>query len=171
MCNLKSALVTWINTIYGTSDPPLKCCSKLEWGLDNDHIGCLLCPAEYDWDNKEWVLIDCITIMHSISSVFKRVRIKIRDGHSNFAVTNTSWPAFCYPNSKQCSSQDIEKGLFRGELLIKVTYCYQSVNLSYPGILAKSNSNDLQSSLESSLELHSNKVFMPGKWLSFNSLK
>ena len=76
-----------------------------------------------------------ITIMHSVSSVFKRVRIKIRDGHSNFSVTNTSWPAFCYPNSKQCSSQDIEKGLFRGQFLVKVMYCYQSINHSEPFVL------------------------------------
>ena len=31
-----------------------------------------------------------------------RVRIKIRDGHSDFAVTNASWPSFCYPHNKQC---------------------------------------------------------------------
>ena len=59
----------------------------------------------------------------------QRVRIKIRDGHSDFAVTNASWPAFCYPNSKQCSSQDIEKDLFRGELLVKVSNL--SITLSH----------------------------------------
>lgn len=57
-----------------------------------------------------------------------RVRIKIRDGHSDFAVTNASWPSFCYPHNKQCSSQDIEKGLFRGELLVKVMYHLYSIN-------------------------------------------
>ena len=57
-----------------------------------------------------------------------RVRIKIRDGHSDFAVTNASWPSFCYPYNKQCSSQDIKKGLFREELLVKVMYHLYSVN-------------------------------------------
>ena len=52
-CNLKSALVTWINEIHGASNPPLKCCSKLGHGLNNDHMGHLLCPAEYDWDDEE----------------------------------------------------------------------------------------------------------------------
>ena len=57
-----------------------------------------------------------------------RVRIKIRDGHSDFAVTNASWPSFCYPYNKQCSSQDIKKGLFREELLVKVMYHLYSIN-------------------------------------------
>ena len=57
-----------------------------------------------------------------------RVQIKIRDGHSDFAVTNALWPSFCYPHNKQCSSQDIKKGLFRGELLVKVMYHLYSIN-------------------------------------------
>ena len=52
-CNLKPVLVIWINELFGTSDPPLKCGSKIEWGLDNDHMGCLLCPTKYDWDDVE----------------------------------------------------------------------------------------------------------------------
>lgn len=52
-CSLKAALVTWINEIHGASVPPLRCSTKAERGLDNDHTGRLLCPAEYDWDDME----------------------------------------------------------------------------------------------------------------------
>ena len=52
-CNLKPALVIWINELFGTLDPPLKCNSKIKQGLDNDHTGHLLCPAKYDWDDME----------------------------------------------------------------------------------------------------------------------
>ena len=52
-CNLKLALVTWINELFGTLNPPMKCDSKIEQGLDNDHMGHLLCPAEYDCDDME----------------------------------------------------------------------------------------------------------------------
>ena len=52
-CNLKSALVTWINEYHSASQPCLQCNSKVERGLDNDHTGHLLCPAEHNWDDME----------------------------------------------------------------------------------------------------------------------
>ena len=42
--------------------------------------------------------------------------------------------------------------------------------VSYPRILVKSNSDELWTSPKSSLELLSNKVLMPGKWVYFISL-
>lgn len=70
-----------------------------------------------------------LLIVHHLDThlclLYIRVRIKIRNGDPEFAVTNDSWPAFCYPHARQCSSQDIEKGLFRGELLVKVNHCWR----------------------------------------------
>ena len=48
---LKSAVVEWVNDLYGASEPPLRTNSKDERGLFNDHTGRLLCPGEYDWDD------------------------------------------------------------------------------------------------------------------------
>lgn len=54
---LKSAVVEWVNDLYGPSDPPLRSISKYERGLSNDHTGRLLCPGEYDWDDMRSVKI------------------------------------------------------------------------------------------------------------------
>ncbi|KAF7986942.1 hypothetical protein HWV62_12753 [Athelia sp. TMB] len=96
---LKAAVVTWINDKYGPSTPPLRINSKEERGLFNIHTGRLLRPALYDWDDEN-------------------VQVLIRDGNSDFAVTAQDWPAFCYPGNK-CDPADIEKGLFRGPMLIR----------------------------------------------------
>jgi hypothetical protein len=48
---LKSAVVEWVNDLYGPSDPPLRANSKDKRGLNGDHTGRLLCPGEYDWDD------------------------------------------------------------------------------------------------------------------------
>ena len=53
---LKSAVVEWVNDLYGHSTPPLRANSKDERGLDNDHTGRLLCPGERDWDDMWSVL-------------------------------------------------------------------------------------------------------------------
>lgn len=69
----------------------------------------------------------CLTIVHLHRSLayhamfFSRIRTNIRDGHVEFPVTAASWPAFCYPNDKHYSAADIEKGLFRGKVLVKVS--------------------------------------------------
>ena len=47
------------------------------------------------------------------------VRTHIREGNTNFAITAQSWPTFCYA-SCICDVDNIEKGLFRSSLLIKV---------------------------------------------------
>jgi len=49
---LKAAVVTWVNDLYGPSDPVLKANSKDERGLANNHTGRLLCPGEYCWDDE-----------------------------------------------------------------------------------------------------------------------
>lgn len=47
------------------------------------------------------------------------VRTRIREGDGNFTVTAQSWPNFCYAHCT-CDINDVEKGLFRGSLLVKV---------------------------------------------------
>ena len=47
------------------------------------------------------------------------VRQKIRDGDHDFMVTASSWPRFLYMNS-QYDPNDVEKGLFRSKILLKV---------------------------------------------------
>lgn len=47
------------------------------------------------------------------------VRTGIHQGHADFLVTADSWPLFLYANYT-CDPNDIEKGLFKSSLLIKV---------------------------------------------------
>jgi hypothetical protein len=62
--NLKTAVVVWVDELFGPSDPPLKPNSKEERGLDNDNTGQLLCPGEYQWEDIECVpcLGHCFTL-------------------------------------------------------------------------------------------------------------
>lgn len=48
------------------------------------------------------------------------MRTRIREGDGNFTVTAQSWPIFCYAHCT-CDINDVENGLFRGSLLVKVT--------------------------------------------------
>jgi hypothetical protein len=45
--------------------------------------------------------------------------MKIRDGHGDFPVTAQSWPMFLFANHVR-NGNDIEAGLFRSALLLKV---------------------------------------------------
>jgi hypothetical protein len=49
--NLKVSIVTWVNDLYGPSKPHLRIDSKIERGLENDHTGRLISPAEFSWDD------------------------------------------------------------------------------------------------------------------------
>lgn len=54
----------------------------------------------------------------------RRVRQHIRNGHEDFVVTADSWPAFLFPHG-QADPEDIEKGLFRSAVILKVrTYSH-----------------------------------------------
>ena len=58
------------------------------------------------------IFIHCLTYLYS-------VRSNIRDGHIHYSVTAQSWPTFCYADLV-CDTNDIEKGLWKSTLLIKV---------------------------------------------------
>lgn len=58
-------------------------------------------------------------MVHIPDNYFDRVRQRIRDGHPEFVVSEDSWPAFLYPNAK-CDPDDVEKGLFKSAILLKV---------------------------------------------------
>ena len=54
--NLKFAVVSWVDEMFGPSTPALQPNSKDEHGLNGDHTGRLLCPGEYDWEDEEFVI-------------------------------------------------------------------------------------------------------------------
>jgi hypothetical protein len=49
----------------------------------------------------------------------------IRDGHPDYVVTAHSWPTFLYAGNK-CNADDIEEGLFRNGMLVKVSLATSS---------------------------------------------
>jgi len=117
--NLKSAVVTWVNDLYGLSTRHLELISKTERGLENDHTGRLICPAEFDWDDTKWEYsIDYNLFTGSLLYTLS-VCANIRDGHIDYTVTAQSWPKFCYAGLS-CNTEDVEQGLFRSTLLVKV---------------------------------------------------
>ena len=74
---------------------------------------------------------------HAMSSV----RNHIREGHVNYSVTAHSWPNFCYLDFV-CDANDIEKGLWKSPLLVKVC------------TIRKFGSSSLMHCRHSSLSLH-----------------
>ena len=49
-----------------------------------------------------------------------RVRKNIRERHPQFLVTEDSWPKFLYDTQHTYDPDNIEKGLFRSTLLLRV---------------------------------------------------
>jgi hypothetical protein len=49
----------------------------------------------------------------------------IRDGHHDYIVTAHSWPAFLYAGNK-CNPDNMEEGLFRNGMLVKVSLATSS---------------------------------------------
>jgi hypothetical protein len=47
--SLKIAIIEWVGTEFGVSNPPLRPRYKEHRGLESDFCGNLLCPAEFDW--------------------------------------------------------------------------------------------------------------------------
>ncbi|KAN0086209.1 hypothetical protein V8E55_007343 [Tylopilus felleus] len=80
-------------------DPPLTMHDKSGQGFYNDTTGRLLCPVDYDWNDKiHWR--------------------NICDLHPHFLVTAQSWPSFLYAGG-QFDPDDPSKGLFKSEILVK----------------------------------------------------
>jgi hypothetical protein len=51
--NLKQAVVSWVDDLFGPSEPALKANRKDERGFECNNTGRLLCPAEWDWDDEQ----------------------------------------------------------------------------------------------------------------------
>lgn len=54
------------------------------------------------------------------------IRTFILDGNTDYTVTAQDWPAFCYANNN-CNLDNIQDGLFRGPLLVKVCYVVHDI--------------------------------------------
>ncbi|KAF9224087.1 hypothetical protein BS17DRAFT_704328, partial [Gyrodon lividus] len=95
----------WDVTMEQTPCPELIIQShdKAGRGFNHDVTGQLLCPVDYDWEDPF-------------------MRAAIRDYHPYFLVTAFSWPRYLYQNGVY-DPRNPSKGLFRGELLLKVWFC------------------------------------------------
>jgi len=54
------------------------------------------------------------------------VRTMIREGHPDYIITAYSWPVFIYAGNK-CNPDDMEEGLFRNVMLVKVSHASPAV--------------------------------------------
>lgn len=54
------------------------------------------------------------------------MRQNIRNGHPDFIVSEDTWPAFLYPHAT-CDPEDVEKGLFKSAILLKVCHLLLSI--------------------------------------------
>ena len=60
---------------------------------------------------------------------FASIRDAIREFHPCYTVTAHTWPAFLYPKA-QYDPQHLSRGLFKGELLVRVCYLYYHNNVT-----------------------------------------
>jgi hypothetical protein len=65
-CRIKIAIADWLNTCnpFNTDSEAYKTMlstrEKENRGYSNDVTGHLLCPINYNWDNLEYVQVDCL---------------------------------------------------------------------------------------------------------------
>ena len=116
LCSKKN-VVTWVNDPWGPSKPPLSQRTKEGRGFSNEFTSRLLCPSEWRWGDDEQVVY-CIEWL-ARWPLFFRIKRKIHNDNEDFAVTAQSWPNFLYAGYV-CNPLDLEKGLFKGEILVKV---------------------------------------------------
>jgi hypothetical protein len=57
------------------------------------------------------------------------VKVGIRDRTSEYIVSENSWPLFLYENYSVDSS-DLEKGLFKSKILVKVSSLFVFIKLT-----------------------------------------
>ncbi|KAF5367844.1 hypothetical protein D9615_010572 [Tricholomella constricta] len=100
--SIKKSVAIWLNQSPKTQ-PPLNPDDRALRGLQHDTTGALLCPLEYDWDDKEYDFT---------------VRTKLRTCEDGFDVYS-SFYARCFYKSGKGDLEDVEKGFLRGSLLVK----------------------------------------------------
>jgi hypothetical protein len=67
-------------------------------------------------------------VLHGLTKMCLRVRTHVHEGHPDFIVTADSWPAFLYPYAEG-DLDNVERGLFRSAILLKVCVLQQSQDL------------------------------------------
>ena len=82
--------------------------------------------------------------IHSPCWQMVRVRKNICEHHPDFLVTDVSWPRFLYDMGCQYDSNNIEKGLFKSILLLKVSIPTTSVEIPIDCGLDVAWTSDLQ---------------------------
>ncbi|KAG2342377.1 hypothetical protein BDR05DRAFT_886481, partial [Suillus weaverae] len=94
---LKELVASWVNI---ECHPALliRADDKHHRGFMNDACGCLLCPAEWHWDNPA-------------------VRAGICDHTTAYIVSENSWPLFMY-EGYEASVRNLECGLMKSKLLV-----------------------------------------------------
>ncbi|KAF8129550.1 hypothetical protein EV363DRAFT_1451080 [Boletus edulis] len=100
---LKTEVIHWVVANHDRIEPPLSPRDKQARGLGHDLTGGLLCPVDYDWGDSS-------------------VRTAIQEYHPDFRVTAFSWPNFLYKDNT-FDRNNLSKGLFQGELLVKSFKC------------------------------------------------
>ncbi|KAF9064121.1 hypothetical protein BDP27DRAFT_1230969, partial [Rhodocollybia butyracea] len=119
---LKQSSATWLNSRPAgqRADPPLSAVSRIGRGFTHDLTGKLICPIEFDWDNR-------------------MTREAIRS--KNLNVSNSFFIRAFYRN-EEGNPLDIEHGFLRSTLLIQTwRQCFLS-NGEIEGELGAGSSDD-----------------------------
>ncbi|KAG5635207.1 hypothetical protein H0H81_012057 [Sphagnurus paluster] len=98
ICAIKKNITEWLNQ-SSTTTPHIDPDDHSKRGLKHNTTG-LLCPIELDWDNLE-------------------VQQKIHDCNEGYDVSESMYPRLLYKAGKG-DPEDVEKGIFRNPLLVKV---------------------------------------------------
>jgi hypothetical protein len=116
--SLKGAILDWITPRGQQLNPPLARNIKTDRGFHHERTGALLCPADLDWSNIEYVLSFYFEFVCTL--MFLRTKEKLRNGE--IIVSGDQLPLFIY-QSYHYDPEDPWNGLLRSSLLVSVCSC------------------------------------------------
>ena len=99
---------------------------KVGRGFHHERTGALLCPAGYEWANKEYV-VGFILYLLTKGITRSRTKVKLRNGQ--LQVAGDLWPIFLYAGYSY-DAEDPWNGLLRSTVLVLVsliyTFCFET---------------------------------------------
>ena len=116
--SLKGVILDWITPHGQQLNPPLARNIKTDRGFHHERTGALLCPADLDWSDTEYVLSLYFEFVCTL--MFLSTKENLRNGE--IIISGDQLPLFIY-QGYYCDPEDPWNGLFRSSLLVSVCSC------------------------------------------------
>jgi len=121
--------------------------TKSARGFNHPIVGKLLCPLqlhqEYEADPM-WVIVTCTMPQTELVPLYSLFKNKIENATLQFCSHDErNWPSFLYPPGSEYNTNELDKGLFRGPIVIRVCSFLSLISPSNPVKIFIDIANDL----------------------------